>query len=121
MRALICDDDAALRRVIRAILQSAGVEVVGEAGNTVEALTLLRAAEPDLLILDVGLPVVSGLEALPLIVERAPRCKVVLFTAYDVPREEVVALGAYDVLYKPTGINALADVVLGLHSTTAPA
>ncbi len=119
MRALICDDDAALRRVIRAVLEGVGAEVVGEAADTVEALTLMRVTDPDLLVLDVGLPVVSGLEALPLIVERSPRCTVVLFTAYDVPREEAIAIGAYDVLYKPAGISDLPSLVLGLQETAA--
>jgi CheY-like chemotaxis protein len=60
--ALVVDDHPGFRAVARALLESAGLEVVGEAGDGAAAITLCRTSDPDLVLLDVQLPDIDGFE-----------------------------------------------------------
>ena len=81
VRVVLADDRAEMRQVVRMALELEGVyEVVGEAGNGLEAIDVARQQQPDLVLLDVLMPGMSGLDALPQIVRAAPRAKVVFLT-----------------------------------------
>ena len=71
-----------------------GLEVVGEAANGREALTLCRRARPDLVLMDVRMPDMDGLAATRAIKDESPRTSVILFTMYDNPDYVVEALKA---------------------------
>lgn len=62
MRALLADDHSIVRRGLRGLLDSAGVTVVAEAGDGLEAVRLCEEHRPDLLIVDIGMPKLSGIE-----------------------------------------------------------
>lgn len=80
---LIADDEAIIRRGLRLIVGHAdGLEVVGEAGDGVEAIRLARELRPDVVLLDVRMPVMDGLEAIPAIV--AAGARVLVLTTFDV-------------------------------------
>ncbi len=94
MRILIVDDEALARAFVAEQLAAIpGVEIVGEAANGVEAVKLAESLSPDLLLLDVQMPKLSGFEVLELLGERAPA--VVFITAHDDPafRTEAVERG----------------------------
>lgn len=84
IRILLVDDHALVRAGVRALLGT--IErfvVVGEAGSGAEALDLLTRLDPDILLVDIGLKDINGLELTALIAERAPRARVLILSMYD--------------------------------------
>ena len=107
MRVLIADDEAPARRQLRRVLDGLdGIDLVGEASNGLEALALVTAHRPDLLILDIQMPGMSGLEVaanLPTV------ClpQIVFATAFDEHAVHAFELAAIDYLLKPWDIERL--------------
>lgn len=82
-RVLVVDDDPDLRMLLKFALDREGVsKVVGEAGNGREAIEAAREHQPDTIVLDHGMPVMTGLEAIPSLREVAPSARIVMYTAY---------------------------------------
>ena len=113
-RILIADDHDVLRRGIRTMLESdPGLEVCGEAVDGKDALEKTLAQGPDLVILDINMPVMNGLEVLRQIVRRRPKIKVLAFSVHDSKQivEEILAAGAHSYLSKATaGQNLVHEV-----------
>lgn|GEM_PF-5566301 len=80
MRVLVCDDDAHVRSVIRALAQQHGLEVVGEAEDALGAIELIGRLAPDAVVVDLALRSGSGTEVVT--VARGQGCRVVIFSAY---------------------------------------
>jgi two-component system LytT family response regulator len=101
MRVMIVDDEPHARQRLRTLLEGEpALEVVGEAGDGLEALEKIRALTPDVVFLDIQMPELSGLQLLErLSGERVPR--VVFTTAYDEYAIEAFDLAALDYLLKP--------------------
>ena len=86
MRVLIVDDHTLVRAGLSRLLQTfAGVDVVAEASNADQAIDLATIHRPDLVLLDLSLPGRTGLEALSVILERAPGTRVVMMSMHDDP------------------------------------
>ncbi|HET8540682.1 MAG TPA: chemotaxis-specific protein-glutamate methyltransferase CheB [Anaeromyxobacter sp.] len=108
IRCLVVDDSRAFRAVLRRILACApGVEVVGEASDGREAVSLVRALRPDVVTMDVRMPNLDGLEALAQIMRSAPTPVVVVSGEAGGPGQNLnlsfraLQLGAIEVLPKP--------------------
>lgn len=104
VRCLVCDDSALMRQLISRILREHGIEVVGLARNGEEAVEAVLQRQPDVVTLDIEMPIMSGLEALTRIMELRPTPVVVLshLTAKEAPASvEALARGAVDVMQKP--------------------
>jgi two-component system, LytTR family, response regulator len=101
IRALLVDDEPPARSRLRALLRGeADVEIVGEAGDGAAAVEAIRAAAPDLVFLDVQMPVLDGLGVVDAIgVDDMPA--VVFVTAYDQHALRAFEIGAVDYLLKP--------------------
>jgi DNA-binding NarL/FixJ family response regulator len=83
-RALIADDHASFRSGLRALLETAGdITVVGEAGNGDEAVRMAMTLGPDVVLMDLNMPGMDGLEATRRIVDGAPHVAVLVVTMYD--------------------------------------
>lgn len=83
-RVIIADDHTVVREGIRQILANEpDMEVVGEAADGLETLDMVRATKPDVVILDIAMPGVSGLEVIGLIKEIVPQCAVVVLTMHS--------------------------------------
>lgn len=81
--AVICDDDAMSRQLTRAIFERAGYQVLGGVGTALEALDMVLSYHPDVLLLDLVMPGMSGEEILPSISASSPETRVVIFSSYD--------------------------------------
>src|SRR5437764_4854716 len=83
IRVLLAEDHGLVRAGIRSLLERMpGVEVVGEASNGREVLELVKSELPSLVLLDIAMPILGGLEALPRIVRKFPGTKVVILSAH---------------------------------------
>jgi len=103
LRILVVDDDAGLRFSVREALSTSGRYEIAEAHDGLEAVEKVRASRFDLVMLDVDMPRLSGLEALKLIKEHDPSIQVIIMTAYANIDDavSVVKEGAYNYLAKP--------------------
>ncbi|HLY34928.1 MAG TPA: response regulator transcription factor, partial [Jatrophihabitantaceae bacterium] len=114
---VVVDDALDLREVVRIRLELSGLfRVIGEAANGVEAVELATRLKPDLMLLDVSMPVMDGLEALPQIILRSPSTRVVMFTGFDERglATRARALGATALLEKSTSIEELPSDLLAI-------
>jgi two-component system chemotaxis response regulator CheY len=102
-RLLIVDDAMIMRKMIRDVAVSAGWEVVGEASNGAEAVALYALLRPDLVTMDLVMPVMDGNEALRQIRAGDPGARVVVVTALDQKQTlmESIRDGAIDFIVKP--------------------
>lgn len=102
-RLLVADDAIFMRKLIKDVAREAGWEVVGEAGNGQEAVNLYREHRPDLVTMDVVMPIMSGLDALRHIRIVDPEARVVMVTALDQKPTlmEAIRDGAADFIVKP--------------------
>lgn len=102
MRILLVDDHALVRDGIACLLRAEGFQVVGEATNGTEALARPRELRPDLILMDIAMPGVNGLEATRLLKAEMPEVTVVMLTVSDDGRDlfEAVKSGARGYLLK---------------------
>lgn len=120
--ALLADDVPELRKLLRQVLEwSDRFSVVGEAENGLQAIELAARFKPDLLLLDVSMPIMDGMEALPQILEASPETKVVVLSGFESDRLQPAALAGGAAAYIEKGISpaVLVSQLLGL--VTQPA
>ena len=92
LKVLIADDLASIREALKTMFALiGGLEVVGEAANGEEAIRLTRALSPDVVVMDLEMPVLSGLEAARRIKESCPDCRVVVLTIHEDEEERRMA------------------------------
>ena len=119
MRVLIVDDEPLARRFLAELLaEIPGVEIVGEAANGFEAVQATERLKPELLLLDIQMPKLSGFEVLELLGEAAPA--VVFVTAYDEYALRAFEVHAVDYLLKPTSRERLAEALNRARSRVGP-
>ena len=125
-RILIVEDEVSVRNAVRTCLEHhSPFEVCGEAVNGVEALEKATALSPDLIILDLSMPVMNGVEVASLLRARMPHIPVVVYTMFeDVLGHSLTAtLGIAAIVSKPDGlVKLLARIqsVLGPNSLAPP-
>jgi DNA-binding NarL/FixJ family response regulator len=102
MRVLLADDHALFRDGLRSLLEARGVEVVGEAKNGREAVELTRRLRPEVVLMDLSMPELSGLAATRLILADWPEARVVILTASEEDADlfEAIKSGAQGYLFK---------------------
>ena len=112
-RVLIADDETHIRAMIKALLKTMTAEVVGEAANGRQAVELFEEHLPDLLLLDINMPVKTGEEALGEIVEKHPDALVIMITSLaDADSvERCMDLGAANFLRKDTPLEEMKVII----------
>jgi DNA-binding NarL/FixJ family response regulator len=115
---LLADDSVGARQDIREILErEKDLKVVGEAGNGREAVALVKKLRPDLVLMDVAMPQLNGLQATRKILKAAPATKVLMLSVHDdqVYVEEATQSGAKGYLIKHTIVNSLCRAIRAVH------
>src|SRR5881409_4217855 len=112
LRAVLVDDEQLARDELGYLLgQVGGVEVIGQAGNGLEALTTIERLQPDLVFLDVQMPGLTGFEVARRMVERRASAQIIFVTAYDQHAIEAFEVNAVDYLLKPVDPSRLEVAV----------
>jgi two-component system NarL family response regulator len=126
IRVVICDDHALFRRGLAMVLEEEpGIAVVGEAEDGEAAVAAAEELAPDVILMDVRMPKLSGIEATKAIAERAPATRIVMLTVSDEEEDlyEAVKAGAAGYLLKEISIEEVAGAirsVLGGESLITP-
>ena len=112
-KVLLCDDDRHYRLLLKEVLTPLGVEIVGEAADGVACIDLARTLQPDLILLDLNMPRMDGLAALPQLRAAAPDASVVVLSTAEA--HEACArskkLGARGFVHKPADIFTLPSAL----------
>lgn len=110
---LIADDSVHMRKILCAILQETGHSVVAEAVNGYDAYLKYNDHHPDLVLMDINMPYMNGIEGLKLILARHPFAKVIMVSAENCSSliSHVTNLGAKDFIIKPFGIDCLVNSI----------
>ena len=119
-RVLIADDSEVVRDLIRSYLeQRFDLEICAEAADGRETLEWALAIQPDLIVLDVLMPMLNGVEVASVLKRNLPRCKIILFTMYgEYVQSLAFAAGADIVLPKPDGLTPLMEAVARIMQET---
>ncbi|MEU6707615.1 response regulator transcription factor [Streptomyces wuyuanensis] len=112
-RVLIADDQALIRTGFRLILTTRGLDVVGEAADGAQAVAAARTLRPDVVLMDIRMPNMDGLEATRRILRHLPDCRVLMLTTFDLDRYvySALAIGASGFLLKDVTPEHLAAAV----------
>lgn len=115
-KVLIVDDSRTSRRILKGILESHNIEIIGEATNGEEGVKLFKELNPDLVTLDITMPVMDGVAALKEIMSINPNAKAIMVTAAGQQNNvvEAIKLGASDFVTKPFEEDVIMDVILRL-------
>lgn len=111
---LIVEDAEAERAAMRDLLEAEGIVVVAEAGDGAEAVERAIQSRPDVVLMDLRMPAMGGIEATRLIKEALPNTQVIILTVYEGPLPERSAedVGAYAYLVKGCSPALIRDVIL---------
>jgi DNA-binding NarL/FixJ family response regulator len=113
-RVLIVDDSAQVRRELRILLPLAGdIEIVGEAPDGQEAIRLAQALQPEVVLMDLEMPILDGYEATRQIKAGSPSCRVVALTVYGDPasRNRAAQAGVDAFLVKGISVESLVQAI----------
>lgn len=117
VKILIVDDQALVRKAVRQLLESeGGWHICGEAADGKDALTKTNTLHPDVVVMDLSMPVMGGLEATREIHQSDPRVQVLILTLYDLPNllETVQEAGAQGCVLKSNSFRDLVPAVASL-------
>lgn len=123
IRVMLVDDHVVLREGLRLLLErQPGLRVVGEAGDGETALALVEGCSPHVVVMDIAMPGMDGLQTTRKLLERHPDVKVLVLTNYD-EDEYVMALlqaGAAGYLLKSAGVDELVSAIRSVHAGGSP-
>ena len=118
IRVLIVDDHDIVREGQRALINTeTGMEVIGEAKNGLEALDLVGKLQPDVILLDLHMPIMDGLEAIGEIKEKHPEARILVLTSFteDEKVYQAIKSGAQGYLLKDSTPIKILDAIRGIH------
>lgn len=123
IRVLLAEDHMVVREGLKKLLESeADIEVVGESESGRQAIAMTLKLRPDVIIMDIAMPLLNGLEATRQILKSVPGARILILSAYgdDAYVEKMLALGAMGYLIKQTSAQFLARAVREIHKGKIP-
>ncbi|MDJ0798074.1 MAG: response regulator transcription factor [Calothrix sp. MO_167.B12] len=114
IRLLLVDDQTIIRQGIKSLLESqADFEIIGEAENGEQAINKIQILQPDLVLMDVRMPIMDGVAATQIISQKFNRIKVLILTTFDDDEyvSQAIRFGAKGYLLKDTPIEPLANAI----------
>ena len=117
-RVLLADDHQMLRQAVRRALEEAGLNVIAEAADGGEAVELVQALSPDVVLMDVSMPVLDGIEATRRISATGSRAQILILTMHDEDalRARAIRAGAAGFLTKDCELREVVDAVRAVAS-----
>lgn len=116
IRILIVDDHQVVREGLRHMLElEADMEVVGEAGDAEETFTRVEALSPEIILMDIKMPGVDGIELTRRLKEKQPDCNIIMLTLYDEYLTEAIEAGAIGYLLKDVKREELVKAIRSVH------
>jgi DNA-binding NarL/FixJ family response regulator len=116
-RVLLADDHDLMRKLLRTVLSTRpGLEVVGEAADGPEAVELARTLEPDLIVLDLAMPGMDGLQVANAVRTAHPDCAILVLSAFEAEHAAAAAIaaGADRYVEKAAGLHVAAEAAESL-------
>jgi DNA-binding NarL/FixJ family response regulator len=116
---LLAEDHTIVREGIRSLLKiETDIEILGEAENGRQAVALTRKLSPNVLVMDIAMPILNGLEATRQILQMNPLTKIIILSAHndDAYVEKAMALGVAGYLIKQTAFRVLPEAIREVHS-----
>ena len=122
LRVLVADDHSLFRDGIVSLLNAAGMQVVGEAGNGADAIALAHRLRPDVVLMDIQMPGLNGIEATRRLRAELPEVQIVMLTVSedDADLFDAVRAGAAGFLLKSLNSDEFVDLLRGLERGEAP-
>jgi two-component system response regulator YesN len=115
MKVLIADDEKLVRFTLKDMLKEINhpIEFVGEAVNGKEMIKLVKETNPDLVFVDINMPLISGIEAMKILMPEYPSIKWIILTGYSEFKyaKQAISLGASEYLLKPPGPDELEEII----------
>ncbi len=116
IRILLVDDHQVVREGLRRMLElEADMEVVGEAGDAEEALTRVESLSPEIILMDIKMPGVDGIELTRQLKKKHPSCNIIMLTLYDEYLAEAIEAGAIGYLLKDVKREELTRAIRAVH------
>jgi DNA-binding NarL/FixJ family response regulator len=118
IRVLIADDHRLFRRGLRQVCETeGGFDVIGEAENGQQALELARRLQPDVILMDIEMPLMNGVEATGVITKENPAVRVIALTVYQEDKHvfEAIRAGAQGYLLKDVEEHVLVEAIQAVH------
>lgn len=114
IKVMVVDDSAAIRAIIKRVLSTnSDIEICGAASNGQDAVNCVERLAPDVVVLDIEMPIMDGITCLPLLLEKKPDAKVLICSTLSDHGADVsikaLSMGAADCLLKPTGPDAIRE------------
>jgi len=121
VKILLVDDYPVIREIIREYFESSttGFDIVGEAGNGRDAVRLAEELRPDIILMDITMPIMDGLEATEYLTRHHNPSVIITYTSFQNTdlRTKALEVGAYEHLVKPFDFNVLRDLILQAFSS----
>jgi two-component system, chemotaxis family, chemotaxis protein CheY len=116
LKVLVCDDSMLIRKKLKELLKNCGYEDVLEAVNGQEAVKIYKESSPDLVFMDIIMPVKNGIEAVKEIIEFDKKARVVMASSAGTKEhvKEAIKAGAFEFVQKPWEKEQITKIILNL-------